>query len=182
MKILRNIILIIVPLFILGCFIVFWVEPKFNLWQMDKSIIFKKQELPLRMMFLLPRQDNVFTVSDVPPQFVLAGPKMTLFSGKYQYKLKIIPSCSDKDLGYMDVVRKNGNLGLGAKEIIAQKEGQIQIESLEFRAETTFDYEFRLYSKGECSFEVKEVWLEREKTDFRAFFRVVWQKGQSIVK
>lgn len=182
MKIIRKIILIFFPLLIFGCFVVYWIEPKFNLWQMDKSIILKKQELPLMAMFLPVRQNNSFLVESGLSQFVFAGPKMTLFNGQYQYELKIIPFCSDKDLGFTDIVRKNGNLGLGAKEIIAQKQGETQIESLNFEADNAFDYEFRLYSKGECSFEIKEAWLERQKVDFRAFLRVVWQKAQSIIK
>ena len=175
MKIIRQLILIFVPLLILGCFISYFVEPKFNLWQMDKSIVLKKQDLPLLTMFLPPHQDNVFLVESSAPQFVLAGPKLTLFSGQYHYQLEIIPACSNKDLGYMDVVRKNGSFGLGAKEITAQKQGQMQIESLEFEAETTFDYEFRLYSKGECPYEIKSVSLEKKRIDFRAFLRNIWQ-------
>ncbi|MCL5406894.1 MAG: hypothetical protein M1429_00115 [Patescibacteria group bacterium] len=182
MKIFRKIILIFIPIFVLACFVVYWIQPKFSLWQMDKSIILKKQELPLLTMFLPARQNNIFLVESGLPQFAFAGPKLTLFNGQYQYKLKIIPSCSNKDLGFMDVTRKNGNLGLGAKEIIAQKQGETQVESLNFEADNASDYEFRLYSKGECSFEIKKIWLERQKVDFRAFFQTVWQKAQSIIK
>lgn len=181
MRIFKKIILIFLPLLILGCFISYWVEPKFQLWQMDKSIILKKQELPLMMMFLPEHQDNVFVAPIASPQFVLAGPKLTLFSGQYRYKLEIIPACSNQDLGYMDVVRKSGNFGLGAKEIIAQKQDEPQIEELEFQADTAFDYEFRLHSLGECSFEIKTIFLEREKIDFRAFFRNAWQKVIKII-
>lgn len=182
MKIFQKIILIFIPLFILSCFVVYLIEPKFSLWQMNKSIILKKQELPLRTMFLPAHQDNQFLVNSNVPQFVLAGPKLALFNGQYQYNLEIVPSCNDQDLGYMDVVRKNGNFGLGAKEIMAQKQGEPQIESLDFQADTAFDYEFRFYSKGECPFEIKKVWLERQEIDFQTFLRNVWQKAQSIIK
>lgn len=181
MKIFKNIIIILLPLFILSCFVSYFIEPKFNLWQMDKSIVLKKQALPIRKLFLPAYQDTYLVESGLP-RFVLAGPGLTLFGGEYLYKIEIMPMCSGKDLGFMDVTRKNGNAGLGAKEITALKEGEVQVESLSFQTDSAFDLEFRLYSKGECSFEIKKVYLERQKINWRTFLQVIWQKSQSIVR
>lgn len=181
MKIIKKIILIVIPLLILGNFIVYWIEPNFSLWQMNKSIVYKKQSLPLMIMFLPSHQNGQFFVKGTQPQFVLAGPKLTLFYGTYTYKLKIVPDCSGKDLGFMDVVRSNGNHGLGAKEIITKDAGVEQIESISFNANNASDYEFRLSTRGECQFEVKDAWIERDKTDYRMFLGELWQKTKKIV-
>ena len=181
MALLKRIILIVFPLFILGCFVVFWAEPRFNLWQMDKSIVRKKQSLPLMMMFSLPHEDGRFLVTNAQPQFVLAGPDLTLFYGAYVYKLEIEPACSGKSLGFMDVVRQKGSLGLGAREIIAAGIGQTQTESVEFEAENFFDYEFRLFSRGECPFEIRKAWIEKENLDFKAFGLVIWQSVRKVL-
>lgn len=178
----KKIILISFPIFVLVCFMSYWIEPRFSLWQMDKSIILKKQVLPLISIFSLSETDGKFLVPKEASRFVLAGSNLTLFYGTYNYKLKIVPSCGGGDLGYMDAVRKKGNLGLGAKEIIAAKEGEEQIEEVQFYADSAFDYEFRLFSRGECSFEIKEAFIEREKIDFKTFAGVIWQKTKKIVQ
>lgn len=181
MRITKKIFLILFLLFILGSFISYWVEPKFNLWQMDQSIIFKKQDLPLVMMFGPEEKDGKFIVDSRQPQFVIAGPNLTLFYGKYSYNLEIVSTCDSQDLGFMDVVRENGRLGLGAKEIIAGIKGETQIESVEFEAGAGFDYEFRLYSKGTCPFEIRKAWIEREKIDWRTFIQEIWQKIRKVI-
>ena len=181
MALLKRIILIVFPLFILGCFVVFWAEPRFNLWQMDKSIVRKKQSLPLMMMFSLPHEDGRFLVTNAQPQFVLAGPDLTLFYGAYVYKLEIEPACSGKSLGFMDVVRQKGSLGLGAKEIIALKPKESQIETVKFQADSAFDYEFRLFSRGECPFEIRKAWVEKENLDFKTFSWAIWQSVRKVL-
>ena len=181
MKIFKKFLIVFVLIFVLGCFLVYWIEPKFSLWQMDKAIFLKKQNLPLMMMFSPPHENGRFLVEGNQPQFVLSGPRLTLFYGIYSYNLEIVPECESRDLGFMDVTRNNGNLGLGAREILTQEKGQAQRESVEFEAGMGFDYEFRLFSKGACSFEVKRAWIEREKIDWPAFTREIWQKVLKVI-
>lgn len=182
MKIFRKILIVFVLVFVLGCFLVYWIEPKFSLWQMDKAIFLKKQDLPLMMMFGSETQDEKFIINSNQPQFVLAGPRLTLFEGIYSYNLEIVSECDRQDLGFMDVTRKNGRLGLGAREILTQEKGQAQRESVEFEAGMGFDYEFRLYTNGACPFEIKKAWIERKKIDWQSFTWGIWQKIQKVIQ
>lgn len=170
MKTFKTFVLIFISLWILGCFITFWIEPRLNLWELGRSIILSRQDLPLVKMFI-PARNHQLIASDQKGQFILSGPNLTLFDGEYEYNLEIIPACQDQTLGYLDVVRKKGLKGFGAKEIIAREISKPQIEKIKFDAETGFDWEFRLYSYGNCGFEVKRGWLIREKIDWRGFLR-----------
>lgn len=180
MKIFKTIIVILFSLWILGCFIAFWIEPRLNLWELGRSIVLSQQNLPLVKMFI-PAHNHQLIVSDLQEQFILSGPNLTLFDGEYEYNLEIVPACQEKTLGYMDVVRKKGLKGLGAREIIAQKISEPQIEKIKLDAETGFDWEFRLYSYGNCSFEVKRGWLVRERVDWRGFLGQVKHSLKSIL-
>lgn len=177
----RKIVLITFPLLILVCFLIYWIEPRFSLWQMGKSIIIKKQILPLARMFS-SSSGKRYRVNDDKPRFVLAGPNLTLFPGVYWYKIAVAADCQGKDIGFIDVTRKTGGQGLGAKEIIVQMPGEKQEVAVRFEADLAFDYEFRLYANGSCPFEIKNAWLERERIGFREFALAIWQKAKNLVK
>lgn len=161
MKIFAKIILILLPLVFLFCFALFWYKPGFSLWQMEKSIVQKKEILPLSTMFRLPHQEQLL-VTDNHAQFILAGPYWTLFGGNYVFNLEITPFCSGKVFSRIEAVKNKGAIILNQKDIVAIKESETQLEELSFSARTGANYEFRLYSYGVCPFEIKKGWLNKD--------------------
>jgi hypothetical protein len=182
MKIAIKIFIVIVSLVVFGCFLMFWVQPDFSLWQMDTSIILKKQNLPLMKMITVPHERAPFEVKLTQPKFVLAGPFETLIQGTYTYNLEITPDCDNQDMGFMDVARKKGKMGAGAKEVVGLKKGEKQLETLKFEAATDLDYEFRFYSNGSCPFEINNGYLEKVKVDYRSIASNIWRNVKKIVR
>lgn len=146
------------------------IYPKFDIFQFSKGLLLKKENLPLKKMFIGPPSDK-FQAPLGHEGFVLTGPYQTFPAGLWQVNFEIIPDCENKTIGYLDVTKRAGTFSYGQKEILAQKSGEKQIVQITFSGTTASDYEFRLFSNGSCQFEIQKGWLERENLYWRNFFK-----------
>ena len=142
-------------------YVVFLIRPTFDIFQFGKSLIFRHQRLPLEKMVVSPHQGNVYQIEKGKDGFVVVGPYLTLPAGRWKVNFEIVPACENSPIGYIDVSRKKGRVLEASKEIMAQKNGSPQIETLEFEGPLNDSYEFRLSSNGQCGFLIKRAWLER---------------------
>lgn len=150
-------------------------KPEFDILEFSKSILMVKQDLPLIKM--INSQDNTSkNIVEGQSGFVVTGPYWSLPHGKWQVEFEFIPYCQGKNIGYMDVVKSHGADVYAYKDIFAGNDGEGQKEILKFNNNFGNDYEFRVFSNGECQIRFVKGTLIREELNLHDMIKNIYDR------
>lgn len=112
-------------------------------------------------------------INTARPQYVLIGPYWSLMSGEYNVQINTIPYCENQNFARLELTKNDGKIVLDKKEIFASSFLGEEVTEIDFVGGLGKDYEFRLYSYGNCQFEIKKGELIRKKINYSGIMRVM---------
>lgn len=180
----QRLINVIAIIWVAVLIMAFWgYTQKFSFGQLAKNIILKQQSLPLLVMAQgenKPLDTNsgfngARTITGGQDNFVFIGPYWPLLPGEYQVNWEIVPECVGS-LGNIDVVSRLEGTEYGKVEVVGGKAGEIQTSTVNFTADFSWNYEFRMFAKNNCGFKVMKAELVREKLNWKNLWSQIFSK------